>query len=1012
MMKSKLIIGLILCTVVLQGQVYTEMAMDTSMTFEEIVEEAEEYFETQGRGQHTGYKAFKRWEYRMKRCLDDGGRMIYGPRAQAAYDEYLSITPVDDVLPASKRLWDELGPYETSNTTGWSSHLGRITSVSVDPSDPSHILVGSPTGGVWKTTDRAQTWTPIFDFETNTDVYSLTICPQTPSRYLVGTWGGGLYKTEDAGVTWTKAIGVPDQTRIIEIKMDPANPDIGFAINEGGNIYRTTDGGESWVNRYISHSTLYDLEFSPDGSGRVYASGANAVVRSLDQGVTWETIGHWRQNRTLINPIMMAVTPAAPDYLYVLEAQNGGFHSVHLSVDGGRSFTLMSDDSEGNGNILGYDLNTKGGQSPRDMDIVVSPHDPFEVHVGGIMTHRSQDSGQTWQQMTHWLVSDPLPFIHADLDMMQYTDHGIYFATDGGLFFSDDKGDSYTDLSSGLNIRQFYRIDVADDHTIAAGSQDNGMSKYTESGGWLDITGADGMEPLIDKDDSGIIYSSIQYGNIYKTVDGGWTLSGLIVQSPGRGDWVTPLEQDPVKPNTLYQGKRQLYKSQDAGWSWEPISRFVMNNPIDTFMQEVEVASQDGDYIICGFEEQLFKTENGGRSWTDISPPNAFSNVNYISIHPADKNWIAIALSGVKNRLMQSTDGGQTWFSIFDGLPDLGVECVVYEGGPLNGMYVGMDRGVYYRNSALPEWLSISENIPNVAVTEVEVKDCSLYACTFGRGLWMTEIFDDSQVYLDNDNDGVGDSDTGVSYCLGVKGYVSEPGDCDDDNPDVSTSGTMIVAYEDLDGDGVGGQSISYDSCEGEPAGLVESGGDCDDADATTNPSARELCDGIDNNCDGVVDEGCESDLPLCDGSYLFILDFFREEYHATERLRTDATLPEGWEVKIGAGIEIDLYPEFEVPLGTSFSASITPCNENAGGRSETMINGAMLETDLKLLFSKKSSVRIQVIDEAGHQQFDAMVSLDEFFRSEFISELEAGSYTLLASSGDRQAHKQLVVVR
>ena len=71
-----------------------------------------------------------------------------------------------------------------------------------------------------------------------------------------------------------------------------------------------------------------------------------------------------------------------------------------------------------------------------------------------------------------------------------------------------------------------------------------------------------------------------------------------------------------------------------------------------------------------------------------------------------------------------------------------------------------------------------------------------------------------------------------------------------------------------------------------------------------------------------------------------------------------------------------------------------------------------MLETDLKLLFSKKSSVRIQVIDEAGHQQFDAMVSLDEFFRSEFISELEAGSYTLLASSGDRQAHKQLVVVR
>jgi len=79
-------------------------------------------------------------------------------------------------------------------------------------------------------------------------------------------------------------------------------------------------------------------------------------------------------------------------------------------------------------------------------------------------------TGQTWKQTTHWLRDDELPFIHADVDMMLYQDERLFFGTDGGLFLTRDKGASFEDKSFGLNIRQFYRIDAAADHTIVAGS--------------------------------------------------------------------------------------------------------------------------------------------------------------------------------------------------------------------------------------------------------------------------------------------------------------------------------------------------------------------------------------------------------------------------------------------------------------------------------------------------------------------------------------------------------------
>ncbi|CAM4090589.1 MULTISPECIES: VPS10 domain-containing protein [Flavobacterium] len=533
-------------------------------------------------------------------------------------------------------------------------------------------------------------------------------------------------------------------------------------IDELKVLYKTSLGG-TWtvLATYTAETTAWqDITLDlPNQSSEYYVAfeGKSNYGRGLtldDVSIEDVTLGVLFENGFESNsplstgPKMMGVSANNPNVVYILEAENGKFGAFYRSTDSGNSFTKLN---HGTNNYFGYESNADDdrGQAPRDMDIAVNPNDANDVHIAGILSWRSTNAGDTFSITSQWVpgsaANQNIGYCHADIDIMEYVGDKLYVGSDGGIFVAENplvvNSNYYTDLSTGLGIRQFYKIGVNQNvpEVITGGAQDNGASVFTSTGVWKDWLGADGMETFVDKTNNNTLYGTTQNGSLYKSNNQGTTYFGLNSPDNKDGNWVTPFEQDPLIANRIYSGYDQVYRSNDGGSTWTAISQTFGGN-----LNHLKIAPSNNTIMFAAIGSTLYKTANGGiTNWTTLS---GFSgSINSIAIHPTDANKIAIATTGAQ-KVYVSTDGGVNWTSYLKNLPGFSALALVWTDHEQDGLYVGMNYGVYYIGTTDPaaEWLPFSNNLPNVQISELEINTASnkLFAGTYGRGLWKSDLFE------------------------------------------------------------------------------------------------------------------------------------------------------------------------------------------------------------------------------------------------------------------------------
>lgn len=632
-------------------------------------------------------------------------------------------------------------------------------------------------------------------------------------------YGMGVLKTYDGGLTWDTtglrfdaAAGETNLIRKVVIQPDS----VGHLLAAGSaGVWKSTDGGDNWYQTLTGQYT--DLEVNPQNPNvmylaRIYVPGVvgskASIYKSVDFGESWVEQTSGIPATGVVYRTELAIAPTDTARIYAISCgTSGGFHSFYSSSDGGTTWTkvastLAADEAPNmlgwaDGGYFGFSFPgvppDDAGQGTYDLTLIVNPHDADLVYTGGVNMWSSSNGGigggsSTWNVVSMWLTYFG-PSIHADQHFSCFHPFtGKFFqATDGGLYVTDslitgnldavlpcvnlttfeiipgcyNLPSEWTELSGGLHITEYYRLALCQSKPdmVVAGAQDNGTFMFND-GNWLQTLGGDGMEAMINPNDPNVIYATNYSGALSKSTDGGLTYtSGLetpITDAGETGDWVTPYVMHPWYPEVLFTAFQEIWKSEDGGTTWNPISN--ISNAYS--FTSLAISPIDPSYIYAARRDNIFRSADGGQTWVSIESglPTSEALLSYIAVSEVDTQTVFVVFSGFAGgkKVYRSTDAGANWENISLNLPNVPFNCIVHQGGtnlagdPINGLYAGSDIGVFFTNDSLinvgDNWVLFSNGMPAVVVSELEIQYSAqkIVAATYGRGLWESPLYQQS----------------------------------------------------------------------------------------------------------------------------------------------------------------------------------------------------------------------------------------------------------------------------
>ena len=746
--------------------------------------------------EEKGWKWYKRWEDHYIQRANGSGNLADPKIFMKEAIKFQSYKKKND--KANKYSWlpagpDNLPPYADSIQIG----LGRINCVAFHPTNSNIFWVGVAQGGIWKTSNGGSSWTPLNNGlpilrithiavdPTNADIiyaclgdYEYNgVSLKLDDRKRHTHYGLGIYKTVDGGQNWsatglTTMITDFDFSLLSRVVINPSNTS---ELVAGGleGIWRSTNSGVSWTK--VHNNVVSDIEQVAQDPNVLYAAtsyiktmnyGTAGILKSMDFGQTWTVLNSGIPATGIAQRVELAVAPSDSSYVYAISCNMArGLYAVYSSSNGGMSWNKRPNSV----NILNWDIGS-GGQGTYDIVLMVDPVNKNKIYAGGINLWGSDNGGDTWQMITQWYTNGS---IHADIHRLVYNGlNGKFYAChDGGINVSDNlifgsytsfSNDpnyrfptNWTNITRGMQTTSFYRLSLRrdfDDHVIA-GAQDNGTYYYNGLS-WRHVSGGDGMECILHPSDSNILWTSYQYGGLMRFSP---YYSDASTHAAISGEWTTPYLFDPDN-DFLITGYDNVYLSTDLGDSYSQISNFPNMSGAGYASEASALAQSSGNrntlYVAkrinhpYNFPSKLYKTHNLGSSWSDITiglPDSLYFTYVYVDDDSANWAWVTVGgfVDGVK--IFKTTDGGNSWQNISYNLPNVSTNCVVLdEKSDDHRLYLANDLGVFVTSDHLEEWIPFSNDLPNVIVSEIEIHEQSqsIYAATFGRGIWKTDLLD------------------------------------------------------------------------------------------------------------------------------------------------------------------------------------------------------------------------------------------------------------------------------
>jgi photosystem II stability/assembly factor-like uncharacterized protein len=706
----------------------------------------------------------------------------------ASFSSYASAQTYDPKLFDGMR-WRCIGPFRGGRTVAITGFSGQ----------PNLFYMAAVNGGVWKTTDFGNTWTPIFDDAgTSGSVGAIAVAPSNPNVIYVGSGeglqrpdlavGDGMYKSIDTGKTWTH-LGLRDAQQITAIVVDPKDSERVYVAVQGHpygpnterGVFRSVDGGKNFekilykdentgaaelvmdpADPQTLYATLWAARVAPwevRSGASIYIAGSG-IYKSTDGGSNWKPLTNGLPGAEEgVGRIGLAIAPSNPHIMYAsVEAHKKP--GVYRSNDAGESWISINEDHR------------IGGQGPGAMGIAVAPDNPDTIYVANTTTWKSIDGGKTFVGWKGAPGGDDYHRIWVNRDNGQI----IALSSDQGAVISVNGGATW---SSWYNqpTAQFYHVttDNRFPYWVYGAQQESGSAAAMSRSDYGEITFRDwkllGVEEYgtiaIDPLNEDFVYGA----RVTRTNLALGEVQDVAPEPVRRGEYrydrTLPLVFSPTDPHKLFFAANVVFATSDGGKNWTTISPDLTREKYETPANLGAFAASDPEHgkhrgvvyalapsylekgtLWAGTDDGLIQlTRDGGKTWNNVTPA-ALTPWSKISILEASRTEAGTVYAAVNRfrlddlhpHIYRTRDFGKNWQEIAAGLADNAPVNVVREDPVRKGLlFAGTETSVYVSFDSGDHWQPLQMNLPHTSMRDLTIHGDDLIVGTHGRSFWILD---------------------------------------------------------------------------------------------------------------------------------------------------------------------------------------------------------------------------------------------------------------------------------